>query len=155
MKTLIKCLLLVLMYSSFSSTSAFACSCTNIQAGKSVKQRIKDQRKKSKAVFAGEVVEIIEAKTSEGKPAGYVEVRFKVDKSWKGVNTEEVRIFTFNICCICGYQFSVGESYLVYAYGNSTDQNQLWTNICTRTTKLMNAAEDVKVLGKKLELTKK
>jgi hypothetical protein len=45
---------------------------------------------------------------------------------------------------ICGYEFKVGESYLVYAHGS----DRLNTDICTRTEKLVDAGKDLKVLGK-------
>lgn len=55
---------------------------------------------------------------------------------------------TSTACCICGYPFRVGERYLVYASNGYEGEPELWTNICTRTKSLANAANDVKVLGK-------
>ncbi|MEJ7849250.1 MAG: hypothetical protein WKF92_14300 [Pyrinomonadaceae bacterium] len=124
---------------------AVACSCDLPQLGKTEKQLIKLERKKSQAVFVGEVTEIIAPKTASGEEAWTAEVRFKVLQTWKGVTTETVSVFTANRCCICGYKFAVGERYLVYAYSSDED----WaTSFCTRTKILSEADEDLKVLGK-------
>jgi hypothetical protein len=123
---------------------SLACSCDLPPMNKTEEQLIELERKKSKAVFVGEVIEIIVPKTASGEPAWFAEVRFKVQRKWKGAVTEDVSVYTGNVCCICGYKFEVGESYLVYAYGT----DRLSTNICTRTAKLSEAEKDLKVLGK-------
>jgi hypothetical protein len=129
----------------FAPSIAFACSCSLPPIGKTETQLIKLERKKSQAVFSGKVIEIIAPKTASGEEAWVAEVRFKVMQTWKGVTTETVSVFTANICCICDYNFDVGERYLVYAY--SADDN-LATSICRRTKLLSEAGEDLKVLGK-------
>lgn len=125
-----------------------ACTCELPAAGKTEKQLIKLERKKSQAVFTGEVREIIIAKTASGQDSWTSEVRFKVLQSWKGMPAETVSVFTFNVCCICGYVFTVGERYLVYATGS--EGGNLFTNTCTRTKTLFAANEDsdLRVLGK-------
>ena len=129
----------------FAPGIGFACSCSLPPMGKTEKQLIKLERKKSQAVFVGEVTEIIAPKTASGEEAWTAEVRFKVLQTWKGITTETVSVFTANRCCICGYKFEVGERYLIYAY--SSDKN-LGTNFCTRTKTLSEANADLKVLGK-------
>ena len=129
----------------FAPSIAFACSCSLPTIGKTEKQLIKLERKKSQAVFVGEVTEIIIPKTSTGEESWTAEVRFKVLQTWKGITTETVSVFTANICCICGYKFDAGERYLVYAYSSDKD---LATSICKRTKPLSGANEDLKVLGK-------
>jgi hypothetical protein len=129
----------------FVPNIAFACSCSLPPIGKTEKQHIKLARKKSQAVFVGEVTEIIAPKTASGEEAWTAEVRFKVLQTWKGVTTETVSIFTANRCCICGYKFSVGERYLVYAYSSNKD---LATSFCTRIKLFSEADADLKVLGK-------
>ena len=121
-----------------------ACSCNLPPIGKTEKQLVELERKKSKAVFVGEVLEIIVPNTPSGEPAWVAEVRFKVQESWKGSVAEEVSVFTANVCCICGYEFKVGERYLVYAHGS----DKLSTDICTRTRRVADAEIDLKVLGK-------
>ena len=127
-----------------------ACSCSLPPIGKTEKQLIELERKKSKAVFVGEVLEIIVPNTPSGEPAWVAEVKFKVQKSWKGSVAEEVSVFTANVCCICGYMFKVGERYLVYAHGS----DKLGTDICTRTKRMANAEIDLMVLGKAKALKK-
>lgn len=131
----------------FAPSVAFACSCEIPPIGKNDKQLVKLEREKSKAVFSGEVTEIIFKQTIPGEPAPVAEVRFKVLQSWKGVGTNSVTVLTANICCICGYSFKVGERYLVYAYGSNEDES-FWTNICTRTKYLSEASKDLQSLGK-------
>lgn len=132
----------------FAPSITFACSCSLSPIGKTEKQLIKLERKKSQAVFSGEVAEIIAPKTISGEEAWTAEIRFKVLQTWKGVTTQTVSVFTANRCCICGYKFAVGERYLVYAY--SSDK-ALGTNFCTHTKTLSEADVDLKVLGKSNE----
>ena len=126
------------------SNVGLACSCDLPPMNKTEKQLVELERKKSKAVFVGEVVEIIVPKTASGAAAWVAEVRFKVQRKWKGAEAEEISVFTANVCCACGFKFEVGESYLVYAYGSDS----LSTNTCTRTSRLSEAEKDLKVLGK-------
>lgn len=119
----------------------FACDCDLPRSGKPFKQVVAEARKKSKAVFSGTVVVI------DKKPGDlYAAVRFKIEESWKGMSSKEATVFTGQGGGDCGYKFEVGQRYLVYAYRyNDTD---LGTNICQRTASLIQAAEDLKVLGK-------
>lgn len=123
-----------------ASTGAFACTCDLPSPGKTLKQQVSEARKKSKAVFSGEVVEVI-----EDPQMAYVKVKFRVEKSWKSVLTNEVIVITGRGGGDCGYRFEVGARYLVFAYGDGT---KLETNICQRTKGLADAAEDLKLLGK-------
>ena len=60
--------------------------------------------------------------------------------------SKEVTVSTGSDSALCGYNFEVGQSYLIYAGG--VDVKNLQTNICTRTAKFAAAKADVKVLGK-------
>ena len=125
----------------FQTGVGLACTCELPRAGITPKQAVSQARNKSKAVFSGEVVEVI-----QNPQFFYVEVRFKVENSWKQVRTEELTIHTGRGGGDCGYNFEVGQSYLVYAYGS--DETRLETNICQRTRKLADAEEDLRLLGK-------
>jgi hypothetical protein len=96
------------------------------------------------AVFSGKVVQI-----KKHKPAGdifsAVEVVFRVDEAWKGVGKKTVTVFTSSQSAACGYGFSKGHTYLVYASGNS--RGRLSTSICSRTKRLKDAREDLDALG--------
>ncbi len=123
------------------SRAALACTCELPQPGKTLSQQVAEARVKSKAVFSGVVLEVI-----ENPQLFYVEVKFRVQSSWKLVNTDAITIRTGRGRGDCGYRFEIGESYLVYAYG--PDESHLETNICQRTTRQADAVEELGLLGK-------
>ena len=100
------------------------------------------------AVFLGEATyqETIYKKVSENKGkvsfVAEVLVKFVVEKSWKGAKNKEFIIRTSEEGC--GYKFTLGEKYLVYAYGKDI----LATSGCTRTRSLADARDDLKELGR-------
>ena len=96
-------------------------------------------KEKSQAVFAGEVLEIIE-------PSGknFLLVKMRIESSWKGAKSNEIVIVTGKGNGDCGYSFTVGQRYLVYAY--QTSNSQLSTNICQRTALLSDAEKDIAIL---------
>jgi hypothetical protein len=69
---------------------------------------------------------------------------FSVKDVWKGEATSEVRIKS-EISSV-SFNFEEGEEYLVYAGGN--DPGSISTSTCTRTARLIDASEDLAVLGK-------
>lgn len=70
-------------------------------------------------------------------PLLYRRATFLVSESWKGVSTPHVLVRT------CGYPFTYGGQYLVYAYeGNSG----LETDVCTRTEMVNLATADLNFL---------
>jgi hypothetical protein len=108
----------------------------------------------SKVVFAGKVI----ARLEYG-------VRFKVERAWKGVSSDEVYIYTGNLRNSCDSWFEKEESWLVYAWNTQLYADEeasvpsavkLMAHGCHRTTLLENAAEDLKELGKgKLRVRKR
>ena len=100
------------------------------------------------AVFVGRVMfkEVIFRKVGENdQKMSFVpeaQVKFEVEKSWKGGENRELIVRTS--AGDCGYQFTVGERYLVYAY----NQDILTTSGCTRTKSLAQATADLKELGR-------
>ncbi len=93
---------------------------------------------RSDAVFVGRVLDI------DKKFLGFeYNVRFEVEKYWKGISEKNVTIETDSGGGACGYRFEKGEEYLVYAYGDDT----LSTNRCSRTRLLANAQKDLLSLG--------
>jgi hypothetical protein len=91
--------------------------------------------KKSTAVFSGEVLEI---RTG----VNFLQARFRVERSWKGVESDEVFVFTDGSAESPHYR--VGEKYLVFA---GIRNDKLFTGICSRTKRLEYAEEDLKQLG--------
>jgi hypothetical protein len=124
----------------FIPITASACTCDLPSPGKTAKQLVFEARKQATAVFAGEVVEVI-----ADPQMGYLKVKLRVEKLWKGVLTNEVIVVTGRGGGDCGYRLEVGARYLMFAYG---DEVKLETNICQRTKGLAHAVEDLKLLGK-------
>ena len=123
-----------------ASPAVFACTCLP-HAGEPIQKVVAKARNESRAVFSGTVVAI------DRKPGDLsVAVRFEVEKFWKGALKKEVTVFTGIGGGDCGYVFEVGQRYLVYAYTHN--ETGLGTNICQRTASLIDAAKDLKALGK-------
>lgn len=92
------------------------------------------------AVFLGKVVSFALAPSQTERMA-----RFALLRVWKGRPAEVSEIFTPENEAACGFDFRVGETYLVYA--NKYDSGALCTHICTRTWRASGAAEDLKYLA--------
>jgi Carboxypeptidase regulatory-like domain len=102
------------------------------------------------AVFLGRVVGSVERKSyvdQNGAKTVYDvgTIRFLVQENFKGANGYEVEIHSGTGGGDCGYWFLRNESYVVYAYQSSED-NKLYTNICTRTSHISKATEDLEFL---------
>ena len=96
------------------------------------------------AVFIGRVVEIVEP--SEDRD--YEWILFKRSAVWKGPLGEGIAIRTRRTDePMCGFSFEVGGEYLVYAL---LEDGALETSICSRTSSLAVATEDVALLGEPL-----
>lgn len=75
------------------------------------------------------------------------EVRFIVEQTFKGALGAEVTIYVPGYAnTSCAYSLLQGERYLVYAYNDKNRSGRLWTGVCTRTSPLENAAEDLDFL---------
>ena len=133
--TIIFAFLLVLI----SANKVFACKCAP-PLGKNEKEIVTKAKEKSAVVFSGKVTNII------GRSDGTVEVKFQVETAWKGKSFKVFSVFTIDpkTCCFCGFNFRIGEKYIVYAYGNEKPS----TSTCTRTKIFENAGKDKKYLGK-------
>ncbi len=93
-------------------------------------------------MFAGEVVAIHER--GPDAPDQRIDVEFAVDEVWKGEPTANAEIRTHADEATCGYPFEEGVAYLVYA-GRSEDA--LTTGLCSRTSPVEAADEDLEGLG--------
>lgn len=113
----------------FTPTSVQACLCA---MGDSVTpEELLDMHD---AVFIGKVVD-------ERKATDWGRVfKFQVSSGWKGVDQAEISIRTGNGNGDCGYDFQVGQEYLVYAtrLEANLDGSDLNTNICTATRHVVN-----------------
>jgi len=93
------------------------------------------------AVFIGKVVSF----ELTGDAFSSRLAKFSITKIWKGERSAVSEILTANNSAACGYEFLIGESYIIYAYQAS--DGKLHTNICTRTRPARLAAEDLKYLA--------
>lgn len=112
--------------------------------------------KRAAAVFTGQVI-AIEYQPHEGTQVESQRVRIKAQKWWKGDGSDEVLVSTgwarkpdginwetFGV--MYAYNFTIGESYLIYAF-NSRFEDELRTDRCRRTNTLFNADFDLNELG--------
>lgn len=72
-------------------------------------------------------------------PGQYL-VHFDVTKSYRGVPGEQVVVQTSDQGSACGFEFSEGHDYLVYAY--AADNGDVSTGHCSRTHEVANRADD-------------
>lgn len=94
------------------------------------------------AVFAGKVA-AIRAPADQGG-ANPVEVAFTVTHSWKGALPSSLVVTTPASSASCGVEFVQGQEYLVYA---RESEGVLQVSLCSRTTQLALAGEDLAALG--------
>jgi hypothetical protein len=116
-----------------SASRAHGCSCITPEVPEAFKQ--------AKAVFLGEVIDIVEPKTpSETAPIAdrFFTITFKIERSWKGISlgAREFKVLSAQgrYGCFAYPPVSKGQRYLVYADPASDAGN--WSLIwsCNRTT---------------------
>ena len=129
MKTVMLFLLIALIYVPPSHEANATMRCLN--GPKSIKAVFKN----STAVFSGEVVQIRSG-------VNFLQAQFRVEHSWKGVEADQVSVFTENTAESPHYR--VGEKYLVFA---GIRDGKLFTGNCSRTKLLEYADDDLKQLG--------
>lgn len=136
-------LLAALFFILVAFEAAYACSCArsgppcNYYGSTSV-------------IFLGRVVGAAQQRTITDKDGQKTTfdvgtIRFLVQENYKGASGYEVEINSGTGGGDCGYWFLRNESYVVYAY-RSTEDNKLYTNICTRTAHVTDAKEDLEYL---------
>ena len=156
----IVCLSLVIVIFS-RPTTASACSCVRPGLPAQEFQR-------AKAVFTGIVLRIVDEYVpvfstldrlsiaigqqpyfwlQAGRYVGY-RVDFAVKNSWKGIEKTTVIVDTGYGMGDCGYPFLLGNEYLVYASYPGGMPNNYWiTSICSGTTEISTATEDLNYLN--------
>jgi hypothetical protein len=125
--------ILVLGCLSACASRTYACFC--------VTPEVPEALKHANAVFLGEVIEIVEPKTSsEGASIQdrFFTIKFKIEKSWKGVpfGTREFNILAAQgrYGCFAFPPMNKGERYLVYADPAYGAEHWSVVTICNRTT---------------------
>lgn len=134
-------LLGILIVVSLSSQTVNACSCSG-------QGTPCESYGHAAAVFVGTAIAVRRNEPpkqgdlrAEWMPMAY---KFSVEQSYLGVAGTEVEVFTGSGGGDCGYEFKMGQRYLVYAYRY---RENLGTSICTRTRSFSNANEDLAFLG--------
>ena len=94
------------------------------------------------AVFSGKVATI--GRGQAAGPSDAVQVTFAVARVWKGPEEATIAVHTAGSSASCGVEFVAGQEYLVYA---QTVEGRLEASLCSRTTQLTMAGEDLTVLG--------
>ena len=122
----------------------YACSCA-------VSASPLEAMEQSAAVFEGTVVSIKEKFKIMQSSADPVRVTFQVGARWKGEMGEKVTVTTALSGASCGFEFTKGERYIVYAGGEEGEGKggtaKLTVSLCSRTAMFSGAEEDLNELG--------
>jgi len=129
-------LLLIVISTSYFWFEAKACTC----AAPDTPYR---EYQKATAVFIGKVISSKDTVIPENTSYTVYErvFQFSVTESLKGLKTSTVEIDVGRLDSTCYQGFTVGETYLVYAY--SSAGSKLHSGACTRTDHLSYAAGDL------------
>ncbi|MYL57218.1 hypothetical protein GLW20_06845 [Virgibacillus halodenitrificans] len=132
-------LIIFIFLLSIYPTTSDACSC--LEPGPP-----KEELKRSSAVFSGKVIKQIDENENNliQSSADKIATILKVDKTWKGIKDTEVVVHTERSSASCGFEFNLNNSYLVYA---TKKDDKLHVSLCSRTTSLTEATEDLTELG--------
>jgi hypothetical protein len=126
MKKLLSCAIVSLLFLLLFRSELLACKCRDPNS-----VPVKEDIKKSTAIFIGEVVSIESGST-------LLSVKLDVLASYKGIDRKAyVIVRTAKIDEACGFPFKVGVRYLVFTYGDDA----FYTSICTRTRPLSEARD--------------
>ncbi len=140
MKKLTFYLFAVFAFMLFNNTEIYACSCLPF-GDESVTKQVARSKTDARAIFSGKVLKVI-----RNLEKHQITVKLQAEKSWKGTVPRKITITTASDSALCGYNFEVGQSYLIYAQGASA--KDLQTNLCTRTARISDAKADLRALGK-------
>jgi hypothetical protein len=116
----------------------WSCSCA-------IPPEVPEALKEADAVFVGRVKSLNETDSAK-------EAVFTVDKVFKGVDGDSMRVMTEKHGKSCGVDFVPGHVFIVYAYLQQdsvvepVSDEKLWTNSCTRTRLLTYAQDDMEIL---------
>lgn len=122
----------------FFPREAVACSCA--ESG-----TVQENKSRSDAVFEGTAASVKSSSLSLfGAPAKAVKANFQVNEVWKGHVAPSIEVVTNGSGASCGYEFQVGERYLVYA---ASTGNSLEVSLCSGTILTSEANEQMALLG--------
>jgi hypothetical protein len=138
-KFVISIMITIIFVLNFSPNTSYACSC--VESG-----TVKEEWTRSSAVFSGKVIDIVDKKKNSliQSSADLIAVLIEVEESWKGNRQNQVVVYTERSSASCGFEFTINNKYLVYANEND---GKLKVSLCSRTTLLSLANEDIDELG--------
>ena len=133
--SIVGAVILVTLVSLALTEPVHACSCAGSDSPKNA-------LRKADAVFFGRVaaMTIVQRHPEKISTSDPVLVEFSVSRVWKGPLSETMTVETERSGISCGYEFSVGHLYIVYAYDG-------YTGSCMRTRPVWLAARDFAALG--------
>jgi hypothetical protein len=134
---------------------ALACSCSGVGAGS---PDYREALQHADAVFRGTVLQVQDLRLPtdpprEGAFHPHRIVTFDADAAWAGPTSRRVFVFTGTGGGDCGFDFKVGRAYVVWATRSDWQTpGELSTGICTFTTALDDASDQLSQLGKPRKL---
>lgn len=130
-----------------SSLKIFACTC--IETGEPLLKKVTDSYNQSDLVITGKVIDkntvYYSLYGSSSDPAIY---KIEIIKAYKGtVHTEIIEIASARSEISCGYEFKIGQTYLIYArksnhFSSKTkNKSDFITSLCDRNQVLQNVVK--------------
>jgi hypothetical protein len=111
---------------------------------------LKNRFNKADTVFIGEVTAFVD---KEERDRYFTEINFKLQITWKGANTKELKVLTPLGCA--HFNFKVGKSYLIFAGNNNQTLSELWTTAFDGNMNAEDAADVLEIIGKGENITSK
>lgn len=133
MKKLAGLILMSIIMWFYSVSTTFACSCM-------MPENPTAELEKADSVFQWTVTNI----STQNPDAEFGKqnlVEFDIAGYWKW-NINNSTVTTQDSSAACGYNFEEGKDYIVYSWFDS-DNDQHYVNLCSRTTTLENASDDI------------
>ena len=109
-----------------------------------------EEMEKFDAVFAGRVVSIEHSFDPNAKtlgPGDRTTVGLEVSTVWKGAVHQDLYVTTPPTGGSCGFAFTEGEEYILYAHESAYDDDGYAVSICSRTALLSQAQADIDAFG--------
>jgi hypothetical protein len=143
-----------MQYVSIGLILVLTSSCRNVNARCS-SSSLSEALEGAKAVFVGKVISV----EDPGLPADDrlsfnvinlvrpIKVHFEVERVYRGLKATEIEVATKTGGLEFGYDFKVGEQYLVYAEEDSAVRFGLIVQGCGRTRPVKEATEDIRSLN--------
>lgn len=137
---------LLTLFILFTSINSFACDCMNIN--------VENDFKNATEVFTARVIAVRQNKAEEGQGSFQI-VKIEITKSLKGDLVGTIEIATGIGGPDCGFNFSVGEEYLIFSgdYGMYGDKGDgiFETTRCSNNDLVSNSKSALKLIDRLTE----